>query len=67
MCFRFRRDFINELMNTFIPSFTTLLISHTTVFFSHEHFKTSVPVAVTSLLGEANINVIAFLIIQYKQ
>ena len=46
-----RRDYTNQLMTTFIPSFCILTIAQTTVYFKNEHFKTSVPVVVSSLLG----------------
>ena len=38
-------------MTTYIPSLFILAIAQITVYFKNEHFKTSVPVAVTSLLG----------------
>ena len=46
-----RRDYMNHLMTTFFPSFCILIVAQTTVYFKTEHFKTSVPVAVSALLG----------------
>ena len=43
---------MNHLMTTFIPSLCILSIAQATVYFKTEHFKTSVPVAVSALLGK---------------
>ena len=43
---------MNHLMTTFIPSLCILTVAQTTVYFKTEHFKTSVPVAVSALLGK---------------
>ena len=43
---------MNHLMTTFIPSLSILSIAQATVYFKTEHFKTSVPVAVSALLGK---------------
>jgi hypothetical protein len=48
---RLRRRFINHLFTTFLPACGLLLISYSTLFFKREHFKTSVPVIITTLLG----------------
>ena len=48
---RLKRNPVNQLMTTYIPSLFILAIAQITVYFKNEHFKTSVPVAVTSLLG----------------
>ena len=47
-----KRNPVNQLMTTYIPSLFILAIAQITVYFKNEHFKTSVPVAVTSLLGK---------------
>ena len=47
-----QRIFFNDLFTTFIPACCLLLISYCTLFFKKEHFKTSLPVVITTLLGE---------------
>ena len=42
-----------HLITTFIPSLCILTIAQATVYFKTEHFKTSVPVAVSALLGKS--------------
>ena len=49
--FMFKRIFYNHLATTYIPSLCILLIAECTVFFKKEHFKTSIPVTVTTMLG----------------
>ena len=44
---------MNHLMTNFIPSLCILTIAQATVYFKTEHFKTSVPVAVSALLGKS--------------
>ena len=44
---------MNHLMTTFIPSLCILTIAQATVYFKTEHFKTSVPLAVSALLGKS--------------
>lgn len=46
----FQRMFFQHLCTTFLPSFCVLTIALCTVHFKAEHFKTSVPVAITSML-----------------
>ena len=46
-----QRIFFNDLFTTFIPACCLLLISYCTLFFKKEHFKTSLPVVITTLLG----------------
>ena len=46
-----QRIFFNHLFTTFIPACCLLLISYCTLFFKKEHFKTSLPVVITTLLG----------------
>ena len=47
-----QRIFINDLFTSFVPAYCLLLISYCTLFFKKEHFKTSLPVVITTLLGE---------------
>ena len=47
----FQRNFSNHFATTFLPSFCLLLISLCTVYFKTEHFRTSVPVNITTMLG----------------
>ena len=54
--FRLKRNPVNQLMTTYIPSLFILAIAQITVYFKNEHFKTSVPVAVTSLLGNFSLD-----------
>ena len=48
----FQRNYVNHFATTFLPSFCILLISLCTLYFKPEHFKTSVPVTITSMLGK---------------
>ena len=48
----FQRNYVNHFATTFLPSFCILLISLCTLYFKSEHFKTSVPVTITSMLGK---------------
>ena len=48
----FRRNFSNHFATTFLPSLCILLIAQCTLYFKSEHFKTSVPVTLTSMLGK---------------
>ena len=50
--FKVQRIFVNHLFTTFIPACCLLLISYCTLFFKKEHFKTSLPVVITTLLGD---------------
>ena len=47
----FQRNFSNHFATTFLPSFCLLLISLCTVYFKKDHFRTSVPVNITTMLG----------------
>ena len=47
----FQRNFFNHFATTFLPSLCILLIAQCTLYFKAEHFKTSVPVTLTSMLG----------------
>ena len=47
----FQRIYSNHLYTTFIPASCLLMVSYSTLFFKKEHFKTSVPVVITTLLG----------------
>ena len=53
-----QRIFVNDLFTTFIPACCLLLISYCTLFFKKEHFKTSLPVVITTLLGERSCLVV---------
>merc|ERR1719186_1065016 len=46
----FRRIFKNRIFTIFIPSLTIIFVSQATLYFKSEHFKTSIPVAITSML-----------------
>ena len=48
----FQRDFMNHFATTFLPSLGILMIAQCTIYFKAEHFKTSIPVALTALLGK---------------
>ena len=48
----FQRNYVNHFATTFLPCFCILLISLYTLYFKSEHFKTSVPVTITSMLGK---------------
>ena len=47
----FQRDYVNHFATTFLPSFCILMIAQCTIYFKSEHFKTSVPVTLTAMLG----------------
>ena len=47
---------MNQIMTIYIPSLFILTIAQTTIYFKSEHFKTSVPVAVTALLGNLSVS-----------
>ena len=49
---RFQRIFFNHLATTYVPSFCILLLAECAVFFKKEHFKTSIPVTITTMLGK---------------
>ena len=53
---RFKRLYENHLCTTFFPSLSLLAVSYCTLFFKKEHFKTSVPVSITTMLGMNYIN-----------
>ena len=47
----FKRIFLNHLATTYVPSLCILLATECLVFFKKEHFKTSIPVTITNMLG----------------
>ena len=48
----FKRMYLNHIATTYVPSFCILLATECTVFFKKEHFKTSIPVTITNMLGD---------------
>ena len=48
----FQRDYTNHFATTFLPSLCILMIAQCTLYFKSEHFKTSIPVTLTSMLGK---------------
>ena len=51
-----RRHIGYHLISTFLPSICVLILAQTTVYFKSEHFKTSIPLAVTSMLVMYTLN-----------
>lgn len=45
-----QRLYHHHLYNTFIPTLCLLIIAQTTLYFNKEHFKTNVPVTITTML-----------------
>ena len=52
----FKRMYSNYIATTYVPSFCILLATECTVFFKKEHFKTSIPVTITNMLGDWDNN-----------
>ena len=46
-----QRQYQHHLFNTYIPTFGLMIICQTTLYFNKEHFKTNVPVTITTMLG----------------
>ena len=62
----FRRNCFNHFATTFLPSFCLLLIAQCTIYFKKEHFKMSVPVTLTTMLGKKTLlKTCTFNLIQY--
>ena len=59
----FHRDYTNQLATTFLPSLCILMIAQCTLYFKSEHFKTSIPVALTALLGKLSLIIFSALIL----
>ena len=48
----FKRRCLNHIATTYVPSLCILLATECMVFFKKEHFKTSIPVTITTMLGK---------------
>ena len=46
-----KRQYQHHLFNTYIPTLGLMMICQTTLYFNKEHFKTNVPVTITTMLG----------------
>ena len=49
-----KRQYQHHLFNTYIPTLGLMMICQTTLYFNKEHFKTNVPVTITTMLGKMN-------------
>ena len=47
-----KRQYQHHLFNTYIPTLGLMMICQTTLYFNKEHFKTNVPVTITTMLGK---------------
>ena len=56
----FQRNYFNHFATIFFPSLCILLIAQCTVYFKQEHFKTSIPVTLTSMLGKQSFRLSLF-------
>ena len=46
-----KRQYQHHLFNTYIPTLGLMMTCQTTLYFNKEHFKTNVPVTITTMLG----------------